>query len=149
MTEVYFYHLQNRPVETVLPNLLERSLERGWRAAVQASEDRLAALDAHLWTFRDDSFLPHGTDREPNAADQPVLLSAGAGNPNGAAIRFLIDGAPLPPDAAAYQRIAVLFDGDDPDAVAAARAQWSAAKAEGLEVAYWQTDGQGRWQKKA
>ncbi|MFZ0116056.1 MAG: DNA polymerase III subunit chi, partial [Xanthobacteraceae bacterium] len=52
MTEVLFYHLQEQPIEKVLPNLLERSLERGWRVVVQASsEDRVDALDAHLWTF--------------------------------------------------------------------------------------------------
>jgi len=147
MTEVYFYHLQNRAIEATLPSLLERSIERGWRAVVQASEDRVEALDAHLWTFRDDSFLPHGTDKETSAADQPVMLTSGPGNPNQAAIRFLIDGAPLPEDASAYERIAVLFDGDDPDAVAMARERWSAAKAQGLDVTYWQPDDQGRWRK--
>jgi len=147
MTEVYFYHLQNRTIEATLPSLLERSIERGWRAVVQASEDRVEALDAHLWTFRDDSFLPHGTDKETSAADQPVMLTSGPGNPNQAAIRFLIDGAPLPEDASAYERIAVLFDGDDPDAVAMARERWSAAKAQGLDVTYWQPDDQGRWRK--
>lgn len=149
MTEVLFYHLLNRPVEAVLPALLEKSIERGWTAIVQASEDRIEALDAHLWTYRDDSFLPHGTDRETTAAEQPVLLTAGEGNPNRAAIRFLIDGAALPADAATYQRIVLLFDGEDPDAVAAARGQWAAAKAQGFDVTYWQPDDQGRWQRKA
>jgi DNA polymerase-3 subunit chi len=149
MTEVYFYHLQNRPIESVLPELLEKSLERGWRAVVQASEDRIEALDAHLWTYREDSFLPHGTDKDSNAAEQPVLLTATDGNPNQATIRFLIDGAPIPEDAAPYQRIVLLFDGDDPDAVAGARERWSSAKARGLEVTYWQPDDHGRWQRKA
>jgi DNA polymerase-3 subunit chi len=149
MTEVHFYHLQNRAVESVLPNLLERSLDRGWRVVVQASEDRIEALDAHLWTFRDDSFLPHGTDKEPTAADLPVLLTSGESNANQANIRFLIDGAPIPQDAATYERIVLLFDGDDPDAVATARQQWSTAKEHGHDVAYWQPDDQGRWQRKA
>jgi DNA polymerase-3 subunit chi len=149
MTDVYFYHLQNRSVESVLPELLEKSLSRGWRAVVQASEDRIEALDAHLWTFREDSFLPHGTDKETTAADQPVLLTAGDRNPNQAAIRFLMDGAELPDDAASYERIVLLFDGDDPDAVALARERWTSAKAKGLDVTYWQPDDQGRWQRKA
>ncbi len=148
MTEVLFYHLQNRGIEAVLPSLLEKSLERGWGAVVQASEDRIEALDAHLWTYREDSFLPHGTEREPGAAQQPVLLTAAEGNLNQATIRFLIDGAPLPEDAASYQRIVLLFDGDDPDAVTAARQQWSAAKERGFDVTYWQPDEQGRWQRK-
>src|ERR1700694_4947883 len=83
MTEVLFYHLQHQPLERALPALLEKSLERGWRAIVQAgSEERIEALDAHLWTFRDDSFLPHGTWRESEAAAQPILLTVSEGNPN-------------------------------------------------------------------
>ena len=86
-----------------------------------ASEERIEALDAHLWTYRDDGFLPHGTWREPDAAAQPVLLTVNDGNPNAATVRFLIDGAPMPADAEAYQRIVLVFDGEDEDAVAAAR----------------------------
>ena len=148
MTEMLFYHLRRQPIERVLPALLERSIERGWRAVVQApGEERLDVLDAHLWTFRDESFLPHGTWREAEAADQPILLTIHDHNPNGAAIRFLIDGAPVPGDARAYERIVVLFDGEDPDALAAARACWSECKVQGFEVTYWQTDEQGRWQR--
>ena len=149
MTEVYFYHLQNRTIEATLPSLLERSIERGWRAVVQASEDRVEALDAHLWTYRDDNFLAHGTYRESEAAAQPVLLTVHEHNPNGATVRFLIDGAPVPEDAATYQRIVLLFDGDDDEAVAAARARWAEAKAQGFEATYWQADENGRWQRNA
>jgi len=148
MTEMLFYHLQHQPLERVLPTLLEKSLERGWRVVVQAaSEERVEALDAHLWTFRDDSFLPHGTWREAEALAQPVLLTVNADNPNGAAVRFLIDGATFPEDAEAYQRIVLIFDGEDPDAVAAARDRWREAKAKGFDVTYWQTDDAGRWQR--
>ena len=105
------------------------------------------ALDAHLWTFRDDSFLPHGTWREAEAREQPILLTLDGENPNGAAVRFLIDGAPMPTDADAYRRIVLIVDGDDPDAVAAARERWSEGKAKGLDVTYWQPDEEGRWQR--
>jgi DNA polymerase-3 subunit chi len=150
MTEMVFYHLQRQPLERVLPTLLERSIERGWRAVVQApSEERVDALDAHLWTFRDESFLPHGTWRDAEASEQPILLTIHDDNPNGAAVRFLIDGAPVPVDSHGYDRIVVLFDGEDPEAVAAARERWSAGKAQGFEVTYWQTDEQGRWQRMA
>jgi len=149
MTEILFYHLQRQPLDRVLPALLEKSLERGWRVVVQAgSDERIDALDAHLWTYRDDGFLPHGTYRDAEAAMQPVLLTANDDNPNGASVRFLIDGAALPADAASYQRIVLLFDGDDADAVAAARERWSDAKANGFDVTYWQPDEQGRWQRK-
>jgi DNA polymerase III subunit chi len=150
MTEMLFYHLQQQPLERVLPTLLEKSLERGWRVVVQSSSDeRVDALDAHLWTYRDDAFLPHGTAREADPAAQPVLLTATDQNPNGAAVRFLVDGAPMPKDAAAYQRIVLMFDGGDEEAVAAARMLWGEAKAQGFAVTYWQPDEQGRWVKKA
>ena len=150
MTEILFYHLQRQPLEKVLPQLLEKSLQRGWRVVVQASSDeRVEALDAHLWTYRDDAFLAHGTYREAEPAMQPVLLTVNGDNPNGANVRFLIDGAPVPDDAASYQRIVLIFDGEDEEAVAAARARWSEAKASGFDATYWQADEQGRWQKQA
>ncbi len=150
MTEVLFYHLQRQPLEAVLPALLEKSLERGWRALVQATTpERLSALDDHLWTYSEESFLPHGTDREPDAADQPVVLTLGEGNPNGASVLFLVEGAAVPANAAAYERLVVLFDGNDPEALALARAQWQAVKAAGHIVTYWQQDARGRWERKA
>jgi DNA polymerase III subunit chi len=150
MTEILFYHLQQKPLEAVLPTLLEKSLERGWRAVVQAtSAERLAALDDHLWTFSDESFLPHATDKEPDAAEQPVVLTLADGNPNRAAIRFLVEGAPVPADAAGYERLVLLFDGNDEEALAAARAEWKSVKAAGYEATYWQQDSRGRWEKKA
>jgi DNA polymerase-3 subunit chi len=150
MTEVLFYHLQGQRLDGVLPGLLERSLERGWRVAVQgASEERMDALDAHLWIYRDDSFLPHGTWRETDVAEQPILLTMTESNPNGASVRFLIDGAPLPPDADSYERLVLVFDGDDEEAVSVAREQWTAAKARGFDATYWQPDDSGRWVKRA
>ena len=150
MTEILFYHMQRQPLERVLPNLVERSLERGWQAAIQVvSEERLQALDDGLWTYTDESFLPHATDREPDAASQPVVLTLRDLNPNGASIRFLVEGADLPPDAADYARICILFDGTDQDALLRAREQWRQAKAAGHGVAYWQQDDSGRWNKKA
>lgn len=150
MTEILFYHLQGQKPESVLPTLLEKSLQRGWRAVVQgSSEERIEALDAHLWTYRDDAFLPHGTWREQDAALQPILLTVNEGNPNSAEVRFLIDGAAVPADPQAYSRVVLLFDGDDEEAVAAARARWSDAKAKGFDATYWQPDAQGRWAKKA
>ncbi len=148
MTEFLFYHLKGQTPEQVLPALLQKSVERGWRVVIQAtSEERVEALDAHLWTWRDDAFLPHGTWRDSEAAEQPILLTLDENNPNRAAVRFLIEGAAVPGDAAAYERVVLLFDGNDPEAVEAARARWSAAKSAGFEVTYWQADENGRWQR--
>jgi DNA polymerase-3 subunit chi len=150
MTEFLFYHLKGQTPEQVLPALLQKSVERGWRVVIQASsEERVEALDAHLWTWRDDAFLPHGTWRDSEAAEQPILLTLHDDNPNRAAVRFLIEGAAVPGDAAAYERVVLLFDGNDPDAVEAARAHWGAAKSAGFEVTYWQADENGRWQRQS
>jgi DNA polymerase-3 subunit chi len=148
MTEILIYQLHRQPLERVLPALVEKSLERGWRVIVQAaSEERLEALDAQLWTFRDDSFLPHGTWQEAETGEQPVLLTLDGDNPNRAEVRFLIDGAPMPADAADYRRIVLLVDGEDPDAVATALAQQNEGKAKGFDVTYWQPDEEGRWRR--
>lgn len=150
MTEILFYQLKGQRLEQVLPTLLQKSLERGWRVVIQASSDeRVEALDAHLWTWRDDAFLPHGTWREPDAGEQPVVLAVDDRNPNQATVRFLVEGAELPDDATRYERVVLLFDGDDPEALSAARERWTKAKTDGFEVTYWQADENGRWQRQA
>jgi len=150
MTEVLFYHLKGQTLEQVLPALLQKSLERGWRVVVQAaSDERVEALDAHLWTWRDDGFLPHGTWRDQAAAEQPILLTVNAENPNDATVRFLIEGADMPGNASAYERVVLLFDGEDPEAVETARTRWGEAKVAGFDVTYWQTDEKGRWRRQA
>ncbi|HLL27796.1 MAG TPA: DNA polymerase III subunit chi [Xanthobacteraceae bacterium] len=148
MTEVHFYHLQSQPLERALPALIEKCLERGWRCVVQAaSDERIDALDTLLWTYRDDSFLAHGTDRDADAAEHPVVLTTKDANPNRSNVRFFVDGV-VAGDLSGYQRAIILFDGNDPDAVDTARDQWKEAAGEGFAVIYWQQDRDGRWQKK-
>lgn len=149
MTEVLFYHLQGQPLERALPVLVGKCRERGWRVTVQADDEaRIAALDDLLWTYAEDSFLPHGTAREPAAEKQPVLLLSGLDNPNRSEVRFILDGAPTP-DLAGYERAMILFDGGDPDQVAIERQRWKTLKDGGHAVTYWLQDETGRWQKKA
>jgi DNA polymerase-3 subunit chi len=149
MTEILFYHLTESTLEDALPGLLERSIGRGWRVVVQTGgEDRRDALDQHLWTFRDDSFLAHATDREAFLAEQPILLTTGHGNQNDAQIRFLVDGAE-PPDLGGYQRAVFLFDGHDAAQLEAARGHWKVMKSAGHTVTYWQQTQDRRWERKA
>ena len=149
MAEILFYHLTESTLEEALPGLVEKSLQRGWKAVIQTgSDERRDALDAHLWTFRDDSFLAHGTDREPFPADQPVLLTTGEGNANAAQIRFVVDGA-TPPDLTSYKRAVFLFDGHDAAQLDAARTHWKALKAANHDVTYWQQASDRRWERKA
>lgn len=150
MTEILFYHLETKPLESVLPTLLEKTLQRGWKAVVEVgSRERLEVLDTALWTFADDSFLPHAAATGEAAADalQPILLTTAADNPNGAEVRFFVDRA-VPRSGAGYARLVFMFDGHDPDAVTEARAAWRSLR-EGNEVTYWQQDPEGRWTKRA
>ncbi len=148
-SELYFYHLEQRSLEDVLPVLLERSLERGWRAVLQVgSEERLDHLNGHLWSYSQASFLAHGSAKDGPAAEHPIYLTLEDDNPNGAEIRFLVDGAPLA-EPGHYARIVVLFDGRDEEAVAQARVQWQEGKAKGFKIGYWQQDEAGRWQQRA
>lgn len=149
MAEVLFYHLTESALEEALPGLLEKSLQRGWKAVVQTGTvERRDALDTHLWTFREDSFLAHATDRDPYPLDQPVLLTTGEDNGNGAEIRFIVDGA-APPRLENYKRAVFLFDGHDEAQVEGAREQWKKLKAESHEVTYWQQTPERRWERKA
>lgn len=149
MAEALFYHLTESTLEQALPPLLEKSLQRGWTVVVQAgTEERRDALDTHLWTFRDDSFLAHGTDRDQHAAEQPVLLTIGDGNANAAKIRFIVDGA-TPPDLTPYERAVFMFDGHDAAQLEAARLHWKAVKAAGHTATYWQQTPDRRWERQA
>lgn len=154
MAEVWFYHLERRTLEQTLPALLERTLDRDWTAVVEAaSPERVKALDDWLWTYSDESFLPHGTLGDGDPSEHPILLLTGPDNPAGAKIRFLIDGADAAAAIAAsptpYERLLLLFDGRDAEAVAAARVQWKSLKAAGHALSYWQENADGRWEKKA
>jgi DNA polymerase-3 subunit chi len=149
MTDIGFYHLTRWPLERALPKILEKAVEAGKRSVVIAgSEERVAALNTILWTYDQDSFLPHGSVREGDAADQPIWLTAEDENPNAAQIVVLTEGASVA-DLAAYERCLDMFDGNDPDAVAAARARWKAAKDAGHALTYWQQTDGGGWEKKA
>ena len=149
VTEVLFYHLERQSLEQTLPGLLQRCLERGWRAAVQVGgEDRLRDLDSHLWTYNDAAFLPHGTAADGHEKDQPVFLTTNTDNPNGASVRFLVDGATTD-SFEGYERIVFLFDGADQEATATAREAWKAAVAAGTEATYWRQDERGKWGKQA
>lgn len=146
-TEILFYHLEQSPLEKVLPALLGKSLERGWRAAVELGDAaRIKPLDEVLWSFDDESFLPHGAAGGDHDADQPILLTADDTNPNGAHIRFFVEGA-VPRDGETYQRLVFMFDGHNPDAVATARTAWKTLR-ENNDITYWQQEPSGKWTKK-
>jgi DNA polymerase-3 subunit chi len=149
MTEIGFYHLQRMPLDRALPKLLEKVLERGLRAVVVAgSEERVEALNTALWTYEQESFLPHGSARDGNAEAQPIWLTVEDENPNGATVLVLTDGA----DSAQldrFERCVLMFDGTDEEALAAARRRWQTYKSAGHKLTYNQQTEQGGWEKKA
>ncbi|MEN8722895.1 MAG: DNA polymerase III subunit chi [Alphaproteobacteria bacterium] len=149
MVDVWFYHLEQRTLNDVLPDLLTRTLERGWRATIRCgSPEKLDALDKHLWVFDEASFLPHGKTGDKHSHEHPVWLTSGDDMPNKPNLVFLVEGAdPPPPDG--LERIIDLFDGNDLDAVSAARLRFKAAKDAGHNVTYWQQEENGRWAQKA
>ena len=159
MTEIRFYHLQRARLEDVLPVILERCHQRGDRALVLAgSEERVEALAAHLWTYRPESFLPHGSLRDGNPADQPIFLATApdaslppgdaGGNPNQAPVLVLTDGA-RHGGIAGFRLVCEFFDGHDETAVAQAREQWRSYRAAGHAVVYFQQSDSGKWQETA
>ena len=147
--EVWFYHLERTGLDQALPDLLQKTLARGWKALVRSPEPaRVEQLDGWLWSFRDDSFLPHGLSEEPQAARQPILLTTSDGNANAAQALFLLDDAE-PGDLEGYERCVVMFDGGEETLVAAARRRWTDLRGAGHPVSYWKQTPEGRWEKQA
>ncbi len=144
--EVWFYHLEQTGLDQALPELLEKTLQKGWKAVVRTvTPARIDHFDGWLWSYRDDSFLPHAPVEEPDPVRQPILLTAGEERPNAAEALFLVDGAE-PGDLSAYQRCVVLFDGADEAQLQIARGQWKSIQARGLPATYWRQGARG-WEK--
>jgi len=147
--EVWFYHLERSALDQVLPDLLEKTLARGWRALVRCTgSERVEHLDGWLWSYRDDSFLPHGAADEGNASRQPILLTTGGDNPNAAQALFLVDDAE-PGDVSGFARCILIFDGRDETALGAARRRWKSFKSAGCSVAYWRQGDTRGWERQA
>ncbi len=143
--EILFYHLQNAALEQTLPSLLEKTLQRGWKAVVRVgSDERLKALDDHLWSYAEDSFLPHAVEGDARAAEQPILLTRSDVRTNGAEVAFAVDGCGLP-ETEGWTRAVLMFDGNDAEALERARAAWRATAAAGRSATYWKQDEAGRW----
>jgi DNA polymerase-3 subunit chi len=151
VTEVLFYHLERKSLEDVLPGLVERSLAKPWRALIKCeSADRAAAVDNLLWTYDEQSFLPHAQAGDGDPRRQPVLITVENANANGANVLFLVGGAAPPawhgPFLESFSRIVVLVDSRDEDALAMGRKGWKEAKSAGHNVTYWKQSAAGKWE---
>ncbi len=150
MGAVYFYHLTRQPLEYTLPVLLDRAQQAGWKIAVRGTDPaRMDWLDERLWLGPEDGFLPHGRAGGPHDAKQPILLTTELQAANGPSCVMAVDGAPVEPEEVnALERVCILFDGNDPQAVQHARGQWKALTGAGCAAKYWSEES-GRWEMKA
>lgn len=147
--EIWFYHLERSTLDQVLPELLDRTLQRGWRALVRVADpDLMESLDERLWGWREDSFLAHGRADQPHAERQPILMTSAAANVNGAQALFIVDRSDM--DASEpFERCFIIFDGRDEESLQHARERWKTLRAAGADLAYWKQTEQGRWEKAA
>lgn len=143
MAEVFFYHLTDSPLESVLPQLLARARGQGWRVELRGRNPaRMAALDLALW--RGDGFLAHGLEGGPHDGLQPVLLTTAAAGAGFDCV-MAVDGAEVSPgEMAGLARAMILFDGTAPEAVEHARGQWRTVTGAGVAAKYWAQE-DGRW----
>lgn len=146
--EYWFYHLEASTVEGILPGLLEKTRQKGWRAMVKLPEGQLKEMDDYLWTYKDDSFLPHGRDDEPMAEQQPITLSANAESAEGHQAVFLLSGTDIA-DMKGVERCMVMINGRSQDDIQRERARWKALKETGASLSYYQQNDRGGWEKKA
>jgi DNA polymerase III subunit chi len=148
VTEVRFYHLEQRRVDQALPPLLERALEEGRRILVRASSDEMvAALNERLWTYDDASFLPHGAAGDGDPMTQPIFLTCGLENPNAATMLVRLSGAEAGAADDAFDIVDLLFDGRDEAALTEARGEWRRLKEEGRAISYWRESDEGGWER--
>ena len=151
MTQVDFYHLQKQSLENVLPKLLDKAYATGKPIKVKVgNEERVEFINSALWSYDEQSFLPHGSKKDGFGEEQPIWISAGDDAPNQAVFLFLVDGAVVAPDVLSqYERVFNIFDGNSEAALNQARAFWKELKTSSNTINYWQQDDAGKWNKKA
>lgn len=151
MTRIDFYHLQKTSIEDTLPKLLEKAYALDKKILVKiGNEERVEFLNTHLWTYDEQSFLPHGSKKDGNANMHPVWLTSQDDNPNDATILFLVDGAKAEIDKiSSFERVLNIFDGNNQQSLNWSREFWKQLKSQDMECYYWQQDDRGAWQQKA
>lgn len=151
MSRIDFYHLQKSSIENILPKLLEKGYATGKKIVLKiGSEERIDFINNSLWTYDETSFLPHGSKKDGNAEHQPIWLTSDDDNPNGALLLFLIDDAYTDiENVSKYERIFLIFDGNNEISLQKARDFWKQLKSNGKDCFYWQQDEKGAWIQKA
>lgn len=144
--QVDFYHLTHAPIERVLPAVAEKVIATGGRLLVVAEAARLLRLDAVLWAYRPESFLPHACAGGKCDSAQPVLLAVHTVAANGARNVALADGT-WRDDALGFDRAFFFFD---EERIVKARQAWKAlADRDATERRYWKQAEGGGWEQLA
>jgi len=150
MTRFDFYHLQKSPLEQVLPKLCEKAYATGKHIKILVgTEERVEFINSALWTYNEESFLPHGSKKDGFAEEQPIFISADEINENSADLLILTDGAmPNLSVLQNYERVLNIFDGTNDIALNNARQYWKEIKALNEELHYWQQNANGIFEQK-
>tara|TARA_B100001741_G_scaffold301024_1_gene288856 strand:- start:137 stop:601 length:465 start_codon:yes stop_codon:yes gene_type:complete len=145
LTELFFYQLQVSKTYEVLPKLLEKTLEKRKRALVLGqSDEEVIRLSELLWSYKADSWLPHGSIEEPFSEKHPVLLSKNVCTVNDATFLFVLNGV-LPNSIEAFERCSVLCDEHAIESISSLRKKYSKNTKNKYHVTFWQEDRNGRW----
>ncbi len=146
---VDFYHLEKWTLEKALPLIMEKVYASSAHAVIKVgTQERADYLSTLLWTYDNNSWLPHGTEKDGNPLSQPIWITYGEDNPNNASILVLLDSENIDFSATAYERVLIMFDGNSQEALTAARNAWKEAKNSGAEMFYWQQDENGVFKAK-
>ena len=149
MARIDFYHLKKQDLDDVLPVLLSKAYASGNAVLVKTASDTVEKVNSFLWTYAEDSFLPHGSAKDGFVAEQPIFITDSDENPNQARFLFLVNGAePSWENIEQYNRVFNIFDGNTETAVQQARILWKSFKDRGFEVHYWQQSERGAWEQK-
>ncbi len=152
MVEHWFYHLEQSSLEQILPEILEKTYAKKWRAIVKIGPllgegmAEIKRLDSYLWLYKKDSFLPHARDDEPLSDVQPILLTTESMNAGGSDVIILIGGAEMV-DMTGVTRCITILNGSDEKDKSIARMRWKQAKSDGLTTAYWRQNDHGKWEQ--
>lgn len=148
MGKALFYHLTRSPAERLVPDLVGKSLANGWQVELRGNDpERMDWFDKQLW--QGDGFLPHGLAGGPHDARQPVLLTlAGQEAANNPSCLLALDGVDITPqECTDMQRVCIIFDGGNTEAVNRAREQWRILTGAEVVAEYWSEES-GRWDRK-
>lgn len=113
MPQVDFYIIKDNSPQLALRtacSIAEKALQAGIKAHIQTSDSNTEKLDALLWTFRDQSFVPHEI-HPPSFAACPITIGSEGGSNE---IQMLINiSNELPENIDKFQRIAEVIDNHD------------------------------------